>query len=174
MPLRKARTVSSAPAGWVHQWTRRSPTKADECLPADPLGRIESGDCIVDGRDVAYVRPQSSVTHPLYDLTELSTIGLDNKVDRHAVGRPNLGGPDDRHQCSSGPSQACGPLLDVAADDIEHEIDAADVFQRVVVEVVELLRAEVKWLLTVSRASGADGVGARQSCELRYHRCDCA
>src|SRR6516162_7936063 len=50
----------------------------------------------------------------------------------------------------------CGPLLDVAADDIEHQIDAADVFQRVVVEVDELLRAEVERLLTVGSASGAD------------------
>src|SRR4051794_40753642 len=32
--------------------------------------------------------------------------------------------------------------LDLAADDIEHQIDPADVFQRVVVEVDELLRAE--------------------------------
>ena len=59
---------------------------------------------------------------------------LDNEVDRQAVGGPRLGRPDDGHQCSSGSNQACGPLLDVAAD-IEHEIDAADVFQRVVVEV---------------------------------------
>ena len=33
-----------------------------------------------------------------------------------------------------GSNQACGPLLDVAADDIEHQIDAADVSQGVVVE----------------------------------------
>ena len=57
-------------------------------------------------------------------------------------------------------AQACGPLLDVAADDIEHQIDDADVFQRVVVEVDELLRAEVERLLTVGSASGADDVGA--------------
>ena len=53
-------------------------------------------------------------------------------------------------------NQARGPLLYVAADDIEHQIDAADVFQRVVVEVNELLRAEVEHLLTVGRASGAN------------------
>jgi hypothetical protein len=85
----------------------------------------------------------------------LRTIGLDNKVDRQAVGGPRLGRPDDRHQCSSGSNQACGPLPDVAADDIEHQIDFADVFQGVVVEVDELLRAEVERLLTVGRASGA-------------------
>ena len=32
-----------------------------------------------------YVRPQSSVTHPLDDLTQLGTIGLDNEVDRQAL-----------------------------------------------------------------------------------------
>ena len=116
----------------------RSRTNADDCLPGDPLGRVEGGDGIVEGRDVADVRTQSSVTHPLDDVTQLGTIRLDNEVDRQAVGRPRLGRPDDGHQCSSGSNQACGPLLDVAADDIEHQIDAADVFQRVVVEVDEL------------------------------------
>jgi hypothetical protein len=72
------------------------------------------------------------------DLTQLGTIGLDNEVDRQAVGGPRLGRPDDGHQCSSGSNQACGPLPDVAADDIEHQIDFADVFQGVVVEVDEL------------------------------------
>src|SRR5205823_7725908 len=122
--------------------------------------------------DVADGRPQSSVTHPLDDLTQLGTIGLDNKVDRQAVGGPRLGRPDDGHQCSSSSNQACGPLLDVAADDIEYQIDAADVFQRVVVKVDELLRAEVERLLTVGSAAGADDVGAGLSCELRHHRPD--
>ena len=34
-----------------------SRANADDRLPADPLGRIESGDGIVEGRDVADVRP---------------------------------------------------------------------------------------------------------------------
>src|SRR6516164_6730358 len=151
-----------------------SRTNPDDRLPADPLGRVEGGDGIVEGRDVADVRPQSSVPHPLDDLTQLGTIGLDNEVDRQAVGGPRLGWPDDGHQCSSSSNQACGPLLDVAADDIEHQIDAADVFERVVVEVNELLRAEVERLLTVGRASGADDVGAGLARELRHHRTDCA
>ena len=50
---------------------------------------------------------------------------------------------------------------DGAADDFEDQIDAADVFQRVVVEVVVLLRAEVERLLTVGRASGADDIVGR-------------
>jgi hypothetical protein len=53
-------------------------------------------------------------------------------------------------------------------------IDAADVLQRVVVEVHELLRAEVEHFLTVGRASGADDIRASLARELRHHRPDCA
>ena len=74
------------------------------------------GDGVIERRDVADVRPQSSVPHPLDDLAQLGTIGLDNEVDRQTVGGPRLGRPDDGHQCSSGSNQACGPLLDVAAE----------------------------------------------------------
>src|SRR3970282_1267113 len=147
-----------------------SRTNADDRLSLASLGRVEGGDGFVEGRDVADVRPQSSVPHPLDDLTQLGTIGLDNEVDRQAVVGPRLGRPDDGHQCSSGSNQACGPLPDVTADDIEHQIDFADVFQGVGVEVDELLRAEVEHRLTVGGASGADDVGASLSCELRYHR----
>src|SRR5436190_409069 len=152
----------------------RSRTNADDRLPLDSRGRVECGDGVVEGRDVADVRPQSSVPHPLDDLTQLGTIGLDNEVDRQAVGGPRLGRPDDGHQCSSGSNQACGPLADVAADDIEHQIDFTDVFQRVVIEVDELVRAEVERCLTVAGASGADDVGAGLARELRHHRSDSA
>ena len=67
---------------------------ADDRLPVTSLGRVEGGDRVVEGRDVADVRPQSSVPHPLDDLTQLGTIGLDNEVDRQAVGRPRLARPD--------------------------------------------------------------------------------
>src|SRR3954465_15014064 len=135
-------------------------TNADDRLPVASLGRVEGGDGIVEGRDVADVGPQSSVAHPLNDLTQLGTIGFDDEVDRQAVGRPRLGRPYDGHQGSSGPDQVCGPLLDVAADDLEDQADAADVFQGVVVEVDELMRAEVERLLAVGGAPGADDVGA--------------
>src|SRR5262245_3267275 len=158
----------------VRTGTCRSGTNADNRLPRAALSRVEGGDGIVEGRDAADVRPQSSVTHPLDDLTQLGTIGLDNEVDRQAVGGPRLGRPNYGHQRSSGSDQACGPLLDVAADDIEHQIDSADVFQGVVVEVDELLRAEVEGLLTVRSASGANDVAAGLTCELRHHRPDCA
>ena len=106
-----------------------SRTNADDRLPLASLGPVEGGDGIVEGRDGADVRPQSSVPHSLDDRAQLGTIGLDNEVDRQAVGGPRLRRPDDGHQCSSGSNQACGPLPDVAADDIEHQIDFADIFQ---------------------------------------------
>src|SRR3954452_7250489 len=122
---------------------------ADDRLPVASLGRVEGADSTVEGRDVADVGPQSSVAHPLDDLTQLSTIGLDDEVDCQAVGGPRLGRPYDGHQGSSGPDQACRPLLDVSADDVEHQVDGSDVFHGVVVEVDELLRAEVKRLVAV-------------------------
>src|SRR2546422_914284 len=151
-----------------------SRTNTNDRLPRAPLGRVEGGAGIVEGRAGPDVRPQSSVPHPLDDLTQVGTIGLDNEVDRKAINGPRLRRPDDGHQRSSGSNQARGPLPNVAADDIEHQIDAADVFQRAAVEVDKLLRAEVERLLTVGGASSADHVGAGQSCELRHHRPDCA
>src|SRR4029453_1518939 len=41
-----------------------SRTNADDRLPVDPLGRVEGGDGIVEGRDGADVRPQPTVTPP--------------------------------------------------------------------------------------------------------------
>jgi hypothetical protein len=70
-----------------------SRTNADDRLPLDPLSGVEGGDGIVEGRDVADVRPQPSVTHPPDDFTQLGTIGLDHEVDRQAVGGPRLGRP---------------------------------------------------------------------------------
>src|SRR5258706_8334084 len=149
-----------------------SRTNADDGLPRAPLGRVEGGDGIVESRDGADIRPQSSVPHPLDDLSQLGTIRLDNEVDRPAVVGSRLRRSDDGHQRSAGSNQARGPLADLAADDIQRQIDATNVFQRVAVEVDKLLRAEVQRLLTVGRASGADDVGASLSCELRHHRTD--
>src|SRR5205807_5510208 len=129
-------------------------------FPADPLSRIQSGDGIVDARDVADVCTQSSVSHPLDDLTQLAAIRHENKIDRQAVGGPRLDRPSDGYQRSSGSNQVRGPLRDVAADDIENQIDSADIFENVVLDVHELLRAEVERLLAVGGASGADDVPA--------------
>src|SRR5262249_14653937 len=68
----------------------------------------------------------------------------------------------------------CGSLPDVAADDIENQIDFSDVFQGVVIEVDELLCAEVESRLTATRAPGADDVRAGLTCELARHRTDYA
>src|SRR5690349_19709420 len=186
MGRQRRAATQSIPPSWAMQKTmindravplaipESSRANANDRLPRASLGRVEGGDGIVEGRDGADIRPQPSVPHPLDDLAQLCTIGLDNEVDRQTVGGPCLARPDDGHQDSSGSNQARGPLPDVAPDEIEHQIDGADVFQRVVLEVDELLRAEVERLLTVGGASGADDIGARQSCELRHHRTDSA
>src|SRR6185437_4527183 len=54
----------------------------------------------------------------------------------------------------------------------EHQIDSADDLEGVVLEVDELLRAEIEHPLTVTGASAANDVGARLSCELRHQRPD--
>src|SRR6516225_6135423 len=41
----------------------RSRTNADDRLPLASLGPVEGGDGVVEGRDVADVRPQSPVPH---------------------------------------------------------------------------------------------------------------
>ena len=54
----------------------------DKCgcrLADDPFGRVEGGDGIVEGRDVADVGPQAPVPHPLDDLTQLGTIAATTK-----------------------------------------------------------------------------------------------
>src|SRR5690349_7910193 len=103
--------------GPMDEGAGHSPTNADDCLPLASLRRVQRGDSIVECRDVADVRPQSSVPHALDDLAQLATIGLDNEVDRQAVVGPRLDRPADGYQCSSSADQACGPLLDVAAND---------------------------------------------------------
>src|SRR4051794_14250789 len=92
-----------------------SPTNADDRLSPATLGRIESRDGIVAGRDVAEFRRKPSVTRPLHALPQLGTIGFDNEIDRQAVGGPRLGRSDDGHQRSPGSNQTRGPPLDVAA-----------------------------------------------------------
>jgi len=106
------------PKACPRNWTGGA--DANDRLPRAPLGRVEDGDGIVEGRDGPDVRPQSSVPHPLDDFTQLGTIGFDNEVDRKAVNGPCFRRPDDGHHRSAGSNQARGPLADVAADDIEH------------------------------------------------------
>src|ERR1700757_4098027 len=147
---------------------------ADDRLSLASLGRVEGGDGIVEGRDVADVRPQSTIPHPLDELTQLGAIGYDDEVDSQAARGPRLSRAGDGHQRSSGANQARRPLPDVAADDIENQIDFADVFQGFVIEVDDLLRAEVESRLTAASAPGADDVRAGLTCELGRHRTDYA
>jgi hypothetical protein len=63
----------------------------------------------------------------------LSAISLDHEIKRSTLGGPNLRRPGDRHQRAPTPNQGGGPLPDVAANDIEHQIDATDIGQRVVI-----------------------------------------
>lgn len=65
-----------------------SRANADNRLSRASLGRVKGGDGIVEGRDFTDVRPQSSVPYALDDLIQLATIGLDNEVNRQAVGGP--------------------------------------------------------------------------------------
>src|SRR3981081_4622678 len=87
-----------------------SRTNANDRLPRAPLGRVEGGDGIFEGRDGPDVRPQSSVPHPRDDLSQLGTLSPDNEVDRPAVVGPRLRRSDDGHQRSAGSNQARGPL----------------------------------------------------------------
>src|SRR3954447_11625121 len=133
---------------------------ADDRLPLDPLDPVEGGNRIVEGSYVADVCPQPTNPDPLDELTQLGAIGCDDEVDSQAVRGPRLGRAGDGHQRSSGANQARRPLPDIAADDIENQIDFANVFEGVVVEVDELLCAKVESRLTAASAPGADNVGS--------------
>src|SRR5437763_8393800 len=111
---------------------------------------------------------------PLDELTQLDAIGYDDEVDSQAARGPRLDRASDGHQRSSGANQVRRPLPDVAADDIENQIDLANFFQGVVIEVDELLCAEVESRLTAGSAPGADDVRAGLTCELARHRTDYA
>src|SRR5262245_10220073 len=101
--------------------------KADDCLSLDPLGPVEGSNGVIEGRDVADVRPHSSITCPPDNFTQLRAIGHDDEVDSQAASGPRLGRAGDGYERSSGSNQAGGPLRDVAANDIENQIDCADV-----------------------------------------------
>src|ERR1043166_7190457 len=144
----------------------RSRMSADDRLSLDALGRVEGGNRIVERSHVADVCPQPTIPDPLDELTQLGAIGYDDEVNREAISGPRFGRAGDRHQHSSGANQACRPLPDVSADDVENQINFADVFQDVAIEVDELLCAEVESRLTAGSAPSADDVCAGLTCEL--------
>src|SRR6201988_1897061 len=147
---------------------------ANDRLSVDPLGPVEGGNRIVEGGHVADICPQPTNPDPLDELTQLGAIGYDDEVDSQAGRGPRLGRAGDGHQRSSGANHARRPLRDVAAEDIENQIDFADVFQGVVIEVDEFLCAEVESRLPAASAPGADDVRAGLTCELARHRTDYA
>src|ERR1700758_409388 len=147
---------------------------ADDRLSPDPFGRVKSGNCIIQDSYLADVCPQPTIPDPLHDLPQLGAIGFDDEVDTQAARGPRLGRPSDGHQRSSGANHARRPLRDVPAEDIENQINLADVFQGVVIEIDELLCAEVESRLTGVSAPGADDVRAGRTCELARHRTDYA
>src|SRR5215475_1995319 len=147
---------------------------ADDRLSFASLGRVEGGNRIVEGSHVADVCPQPTNPDPLDEITQLGAIWYDDEVDSQAARGPRLGRAGDSHQRSSRANHARRPLRDVAAQDIENQIDPADIFQGVVIEVDELLCAEVESRLTAGSVPGADDVRAGLTSELGRHRTDYA
>src|SRR4051812_10318212 len=142
---------------------------ADDRLSLDPLSRVEGGNRIVKCSHLADICPQPTNPDPPDKLTQLGVIGYDDEVDSQAARPPRLRRAGDGHQRSAGANQTRRPLPDVAADDIENQIDFADVFQGVVIEIDELLCAEVESRLTGAGAPGANDVRAGLACELARH-----
>src|SRR5205814_9391252 len=104
---------------------------ADDRLSLASLGPVEGGNGIVEGSHFADVCPQPTNPKPLDELTQLGAIGYDDEVDSQAARGPRLRRAGDGHQRSSDANHARRPLRDVAAEDIENQIDFADVFQGV-------------------------------------------
>src|SRR5246127_4412423 len=96
--------------------------------------RLKAATPIAEASHVADVCPQPTNPDPLDELTQLGAIWYDDEVDSQAARGPRLGRAGDGHQRSSGANHARRPLRDVAAEDIENQIDLADVFQGVVIE----------------------------------------
>src|SRR5256712_14074335 len=147
---------------------------ADDRLSLDPFGRVKGGNGIIQDSHLADVCPQPAIPDPLHELTQLGVIGYNDEVNSQAARGPRLGRTGNGHQRSSGANHARRPLRDVPAEDTENQIDPADIFQGVAIEVDELLRAEVESRLTAGSAPGADDVRAGLTCELGRHRTDYA
>jgi|SRR6516225_2963932 len=98
---------------------------ADDRLSLDPLGRVEGGNRIVEGSHVADVCPQPTIPDPLDELSQFSAIEYDDEVDSQAARGPRLGRAGKGHQRSFGANHARRPRRDVAAEDIENQIETS-------------------------------------------------
>jgi hypothetical protein len=116
----------------------------DNRLPGAPLPRIECGNGLVERGDVADIGAEAPVADPLHDLAQLSSVGLHHEIDGAAAGRRRFHGSDDGDQGASSSDQR--PLADLAADNVEHQINLPDIFEAIVLEVDEDLRAEAERL----------------------------
>ena len=138
------------------------------------LSGAKRRNCVIQADNVADVCPKPPISGTLHDLSELSAICLDNKVDHLYTGRRSPEWSRYAHKGASGPDQACGTLRNIAAEYIEHQVDLADVFQLIVFEVDELMSAGIKRGLTVRGPSSAYHISSRLTPELACHRTDYA
>src|ERR1043165_4541680 len=145
---------------------------ADHRFSLDRLRRVEGGDGVVERSHVPDLSPQPTIADPLGQLTQLGAIRYNDEVNSQAATQPRLGRASNGHQRSSFANHTRRPLRDVAAQNIKNQIDTADIFPGVVIEVDELLRAEIESRLTVWGAPGADDIGAGLTRELGRHRTD--
>src|ERR1700753_846438 len=95
-----------------------------------------------------FVRSRPSRTRRTTSPSWARSDSTTKSIARPSAGRAS-GGPAMVTSVPPARTRPGDPRWDVAADDIENQIDVADVFQRVAAEVDELHRAEVERLVTV-------------------------
>ena len=117
-----------------------------------------------------FVRSRPSRTRRTISLSWARSDSTTKSTARPSAGRAS-GEPTTDTSVPPARITPADRVLDFSADDIEHQVDAADVFQRVVLQVDELHRAEDERLLPVGGAPGADYVRAGLTCELVLVEC---
>jgi hypothetical protein len=125
------------------------------------------------GAMVADVRPQASVR----TRWTISLSWARSASTTKSIARPSRAAPRAARRRSPAflrLDQACGPLLDVAADDVEHQVDSPTSSRASLSRSTNSCAPKSSAFCTVGGASGADDVGAGLACELRHHRPDCA
>ena len=105
-----------------------SRANADDRLSLDSLGRVECGDRIPERSHLADVRPQPTTRTRWTSSVNWARSGTTTKSIARPARGPRLCRAGNGHQRPSGANQGRGPLRDVAAEDIENQIDLADIF----------------------------------------------